>query len=131
MNYTNVKCQICNKEFSVMTWKLGQNRGKVCSIACRQELQKKSVSGIANQRWKGGAFIRDGYKFIMAKNHPYKNNFGYVREHRLIMEKHLGRKLTSEDIVHHINGVKTDNRIENLQIMSRLAHAKLHNLGLK
>lgn len=118
MNYSKVKCQVCGKEFSVMTWKLGQGRGKTCSIACRREWQKKFVSGSANRQWKGGIFMKDGYRFIKMPNHPNCNNFGYVREHRLVMEKHLGRYLLKTEAVHHINGIKDDNRIENLKLFS-------------
>jgi hypothetical protein len=47
-------------------------------------------------------------------------------EHRIIMEQHLGRKLCKDEVIHHINGNGKDNRIENLQLMTRSGHTKLH-----
>jgi len=64
--------------------------------------------------WKGGRTILQGYIRIYSPNHPYKSKHGYVAEHRLIMEQHIGRFLNPSERVHHINGIKTDNRIENL-----------------
>jgi hypothetical protein len=62
------------------------------------------------------------------------NNYKRIRicegktkdEHRLVMEAYIGRKLSSDEVVHHINGDKADNRVENLVIMTRSEHTKLH-----
>ena len=70
-----------------------------------------------------------GYILRRIPGHPQADVNGYVLEHRLVMEAHLGRYLTREEICHHRNGDKTDNRIENLEIMSRADHARLHHAG--
>jgi len=65
----------------------------------------------------------------MTKYKRLKINGVCIDEHRLLMEKHIGRKLTRHEVVHHKNGDGRDNRLENLEIMSQSAHARHHMLG--
>ena len=70
--------------------------------------------------WKGGKTISRGYIVL---NLPNKR---HILEHRYIMEQHLGRKLNKKEVIHHINGNKTDNRIDNLKIVTNSQHNKIH-----
>lgn len=89
-------------------------------------IKRTDTIGEKNGNWKGGRFKGNGYVFVKSPNHPNKNIYGYVPEHRLIMEKHLGRYLDKKELVHHINGGKSDNRLQNLVVLSKGLHQKTH-----
>lgn len=73
--------------------------------------------GNKSPQWRGGRKMAKGYIYIWAKNHPHATKKGYVAEHRLVMEKSLGRYLTSKEVVHHKDHNKTNNSIENLELV--------------
>src|SRR3990167_3469710 len=86
------------------------------------------LPGSLNGHWKGGVHQRkDGY-ITIRKGVISKISKGgrYILQHRIVMEKHLGRALLRSEIVHHKNGNKVDNRIENLELMAQSQHAKIH-----
>lgn len=99
------------------------------SEAVKDALQKRYPDGRRGSdhpNWKGGRRIQRGYVYLYVPDHPRAGKRGAVQEHRLIMEQHLGRYLEPDEIVHHLNGIKDDNRLENLQLVKRGRHVHNH-----
>lgn len=118
-------CLNCGSPFYVQKHKAFQNRGKFCSNACKYEWESKTCSGASSFAWKGGVRTdKDGYVFINI-------NGSYVKRATIVCESINGTKLKSGDVVHHINGVKDDDRPENLTAMTRLEHNRLHGKLIK
>lgn len=104
-------CPSCNIEFETR-WE----RQVCCSRSCARVLDAKR-HGPSN--WKGGVNKHaSGYLKELAKGHPRADKYGYVMQHRLVMERYLGRYLKADEHVHHKNGIRDDNRIENLELWS-------------
>lgn len=123
----NVARNTGNKASTETRLKMGiAGKGKIISEKTRFKIGFAQL-GSKNHAWQGGKITSQGYIMIKNRTHPNCCNNGYVKEHRLIMEKHLGRYLTKKEIIHHINGIRNDNRIENLQLMTQSEHTTLHN----
>ena len=116
------------------------NRNKILAkaknkvILFRLANPKNNQKGENNGSWKGGVVYDNGYRFIwVGPSHP-RNRNGYVQEHVLIMEKHLGRYLkyygrgnAENEVVHHIDKNRLNNNISNLQLMTLREHSILHH----
>lgn len=77
--------------------------------------------------WEIEKAVKKGdYIYAVVREHPGSTKFGYVLEHRIVMENSLNRLLGENEVVHHINGNKKDNRIENLEILDHREHVRIH-----
>lgn len=109
-------CPTCGELFEHWpSWK-----ARYCSMDCYPK------SGENNPKWRGGFLINDGYKYIYNPRHPDATKTGYVLEHRLVMEKVIGRRLEQDELVHHLNHNRLDNRPENLHLCSNSEHGTTH-----
>lgn len=110
------KCIICEKEFIPTNWQVSRNQGKFCSNKCKFI----GISGKNNKNWKSRT-LNGGYVYIREEDtSPLR------REHIVIIEKQIGRKLKPNERIHHINGIKCDNRIKNLFLCNSSTHQLAH-----
>jgi len=128
-------CLDCGKERWVQL-----RKNKPVSLRCSVCCGKRQM-GLRRPSWKGGIVkLKDGYIrlflsctdfFYPMAVKPTLSPNGYVLEHRLIMAQHLGRCLHPWEIVHHKNGIKDDNRIENLELTTNSSHLINHTRGYR
>lgn len=109
-------------------YKLGLRKTPDIEFLDRSEAKR----GERSANWKGG--IRKttrGYRQVHMPGHPRADTNGYVMEHIFVWEEKTGVPVPENCCVHHLNGDKSDNRIENLCLMQRTAHTVFHHTGLK
>ena len=135
-------CKKCGGEFKTYPSKVKQGKGKYCSRKCSNEvtLIKKGqrlspgTEFKKNKRHKHHSHITYAvarevskpYRLVYKPNHPNATNRGYVREHRLVMEKAIGRYISPDEVVHHLDGDTLNNSVENLQIMGKRCHDRMN-----
>jgi len=114
-------CLNCGKDFKSIKCYERKGGSKYCSKPCFL-IHSQKDAGFRKKNYKVN---HRGYNEIWIKGHE-KCHKRHICEHRFIMEQHIGRKLEHHEYVHHINGIKNDNRIENLLITNKSEHRKLH-----
>ena len=118
----NSKCQPCAARNTGIRMK-GKRNPRI--------LSRNTRTGSASQNWKGGKYIDlHGYVMVLVRHGKrLEGESGWARykkEHIVLIEEHLGRTLGKSEIVHHINGDKQDNRLENLWVSTHSEHRKAH-----
>lgn len=89
--------------------------------AIEKTAEARRIKGVGHKKKRS-----DGYISVYFPSHPRSNKCGYIMEHDYVMEQYIGRPLKKDEIVHHKNHIRHDNRIENLQLMTFKEHASLH-----
>lgn len=121
----------CLRESRRRTGKQLAIDGKIPHNPMSEEARKaasKRMTGAGCPKWNGGKTTGGSGKYTLVTappDYPFPESVstrGYIREHRMVMELHLGRPLRKDEEIHHINHDSKDNRIENLQVMTRQEH---------
>lgn len=112
-------CDYCGLEFE--TYQCYEKRKRKHRFCCKEcEYNFKSLKN-TREKWSGGTISKTtGYKYVKIKGKQ-------IGEHVLVAEMKIGRRLEKGEVVHHINGIKTDNRPENLVVLTNGEHASLHH----
>jgi endogenous inhibitor of DNA gyrase (YacG/DUF329 family) len=112
-----LKCQTCGKSFERINKEVDRYKKHYCSSRCACKAIGGTIRPAMDKR-------KDSYGYVEIKliGHPMARGGKWVPEHRLVMAEKLGRMLTRKEQVHHINGIKDDNRPENLMILSAKDH---------
>jgi len=108
----------------------GRRQGKKNKGSKHPPVKRPERTGNKHPSWKGGRYIsHDGYVVVSVRSgrNPNRSGWGnYRKEHLVVMEEHLGRKLTRGEVVHHIDGDKQNNKLSNLYLTDQKGHRNAH-----
>lgn len=120
-------CETCGTHFYARPCEDAKSAGgrrRFCARPC----QLASYKGAGNPKWRGGTVRQvSGYIYEYAPDHPHATDDGYVMQHRLVVERSIGRVIDPVEQVHHINHVRDDNRLENLRLMADVHEHRVHH----
>lgn len=117
-------CAQCGSAYKVKPSQRWRRAAKYCSKRCQGDaVIKRPLEQTHNGRC--ARLNAGGYVMVYEPDDDRSDNGGWYFEHRVIVERHLGRRLRSDEVVHHLNGIKSDNRLENLTVMDAIDHAVL------
>jgi len=119
------QCPICKMPFVP-----ARKKQVFCSKSCASVPKGAMRKGIKTGPREGWMYKKqidkDGYVRRYARLHPFCDGRLMIQEHVMVMENHIGRRLQSDEVVHHKNGNRQDNRLPNLQLMTRSEHSLMH-----
>jgi len=119
------RCQHCQGEFQK-----ARKEQVYCSKSCASVRKGAMRKGQKTGPQKGKVYKQstdsDGYLKVFAVLHPFRDGRKMIAEHVIVMELSIGRRIRKTEVVHHRNGDRKDNRLVNLQLMTRSEHSKLH-----
>lgn len=116
------KCKKVKEKKDFNRWKFSKDGFKShCKSCIKEYINKTKDTGYSKKEKKEteGYLKKNGYKKISRVGHPNSDMCGKIYEHTFVMSQFLGRPLTKNETVHHKNGVRDDNRIENLELFDR------------